>query len=125
MPFLISLSLVFGGSLVFTGLLEKQLKKKLRTFDEKSDRLWVNDKLADNAGSIIEDLVSYYPIRANHSAPEKRLRIKALIRNKEIALFLARDSKDSTIYWVYFPQYKFSRENKVWKLRTSLFNTYK
>ena len=126
-----TLTALFSGILTFVGsfalekILESNIKEDLRTFNKKRDRLFINGFQPSNAKNILNELISYSSIRTNHSVPLKRLKIKVYLNGKIINLEFARDSQDSTVYWVFVPDYNYSRDNEIWKGRTNLLNQYK
>jgi hypothetical protein len=116
---------LFGGITAFTEIMENKIKNDLKNFQSKSDKLFINGKLSESPIRVIKEIIKYYPVYTNHSTPTKELKIKALINNREINLSLARDSNDSTIYWVFLPEYTVTKNNVIWKAKTNLFNKYK
>ncbi|MDX1302778.1 hypothetical protein [Photobacterium sp.] len=47
---------------------------------------------------------------------EKRS-IRVVVRSGEFELQVAQDSKNPYLYWIYYPKYRYSRENELGKVR--------
>jgi len=74
--------------------------------------------------SLIADLRSIKCVTTNHSGPTEDINVNLITNNKMIHLLFYRDSKDSTLYWIYVNDYKTSTKNDVGKVKTTLLDKY-
>ena len=66
---------------------------------------------------LISALKKQRYITTNRTRPEKINTLRIVINLGEIELWIAEDSDNSDICWVYYPKYLYSRSNEIGKIR--------
>lgn len=83
----------------------------------------INGREVSNAAEVLSTLRELHDVPEHHSAPSTRFSID--IRGpKSVALVVARDSRDSHEYWVFYPGSMITRHNEIGRISTSAFDAY-
>ncbi|WP_207432685.1 hypothetical protein [Sabulibacter ruber] len=98
--------ILFVGGFAFEKLAQAQVASKLKRFNEQRDALYVEGQKIIHPMPLIQVLQDFKSIPTNHTTGIDHKRVEVLINNELLQLVVARDSKDSTVYWVDYPAYK-------------------
>jgi hypothetical protein len=107
-----------------------------RTATAKYDTLNFMNNLSNNYSILVEDqpvsdreqflaaLRTLSTLSAHHSHPTRRIHVRILDEQQELALELGRDSGRPQEYWVYRPDSRITNLNDIGRIVTPVFDKY-
>ncbi|MGF1703399.1 hypothetical protein L4D09_24210 [Photobacterium makurazakiensis] len=112
---ILSMIVIFVVTLVvmfsFPSAARYEIRKKLSV-----EVISVESSGTVNNTKVVEELKKISFKIAKNSHPLERFRFKVQTKAEDIHFELARDSNDSSVYWVFYPAYRAGRTNPVGKI---------
>jgi hypothetical protein len=109
------------------GSIEKTLKSEVTRFVRNISSgatVMVNGQTVRNPENVISEMAKLTKSDAHHSHPTIRIRVDLIDGNRRLTLELGRDSELPTEYWVFCPDYRFTKMNEIGRITTDIFADY-
>jgi hypothetical protein len=117
----IQVSFMVGGSMKKT--LRAEVIRFLKNITPEAT-VMVNGKTIQNSQNVISEMAKLTKLAAHHSHPTIRIHAEVIDENRRLRLELGRDSELPTEYWVFCPDYRFTKLNEIGRITTNFFNDY-
>jgi uncharacterized membrane protein YuzA (DUF378 family) len=105
--------------------LENRIRSKVLPFlnsTSVNNQVLINAKPVLNSSQIIATLSNTKPYEGHHSHPEDYIEVVIQSNGQIMTLYLARDSKRSQEYWVFFPGLSWTIE--IGRVTTAIFDEF-
>jgi hypothetical protein len=112
---------------IFGGLIEKTLRAEVIRFvrNVSSDAtVMVNGQIVMNSQNVVSEVAKLTKTAAHHSHPTTRIRVDLIDADRRLTLELGRDSELPNEYWVFCPEYRFTKMNEIGRITTDIFTDY-
>ncbi len=112
--------IVFTGMVFLSGMLFFSQTYQIRTIlaEELSNDSFVIESYVDfDESKLLDAIKNKKYVTTNRTRPLSKSRVRIVVHNGEIELFVAEDSKNKNVFWVYYPKYRYSRLNEIGKIR--------
>ena len=116
--------LLMACTKVFRSVIWEKLNRVIEHYDASTDRVYVNGKQVKDGAEMVKALQIPFSALANHSGPDGKLEVMIVKDNDTARLTVKRDSRTYDEYYVFYNEYKYSRENHIRRLKTKVFDRY-
>jgi hypothetical protein len=114
--------MIFLSALLKEGS-RKEIQFYLDHLDLRTVSIRVNGGSVANPGAVIEALHVQPEITAHHSHPTESITVTIDDKLGQLQLRLGRDSERPQEYWVFYPRYRYTEHNEVYRINTALFDS--
>lgn len=108
----------FSYAFILDHIVQQELLSRLRTFDLSRDKIFLNNKLADNK-AFAANLVGLKSIFNHRRSIDNNYEVKAVVKGEAIDLRLTRSLYDSTVFIVDYTKTGIFENYHVGEIRTN------
>ena len=116
--FIIHLILFAALSIISNRIFWNDKLDIMKNYNFISDRCYVNDSLIQDPSNILKSLQGYKGISPNHTHPDKKIEIRIEIPNRNVMIYVFRDSYHKDQYWIIDYQEKYNMYNELGIIET-------
>jgi len=115
------------ASFMVGGSMEKTLRAEVIRFlgnISSEATVMVNGQTVQNPQDVISEVAKLTKLDAHHSHPTIRIHVDIINEDRRLRLELGRDSELPTEYWIFCPDYRFTKMNEIGRITTDVFSDY-
>jgi hypothetical protein len=121
---------IFLGSVLgmFGDLIEASARIQVKEFlvsVSGKETVLIDGQSAKDSQKVIDQLKDIRWMPGHRSHDTDRIDIRIVDGDKNMNIFIRRDSDVPTEYWVYYPYYKFTSKMEIGRINTDIFNDFK
>ncbi|EOX1767263.1 hypothetical protein ACPDME_003480 [Vibrio cholerae] len=110
---------IFTGMAIISVMLFFSQKYQIRTLLSKELSAYsfvIESHEEFNESKLLDALKNRKYVTTHKARPLSKSKVRIVVNYGEIELLLAEDSKNSSLFWVYYPKYRYSRLNPIGKV---------
>ena len=120
--------IVFASIFLLRWIIEIRVRHEIKELANTSNqKIEINGSSAVNkevCSQLTHDIQNIFDDLGNHSSPTDTFLITISSQRQTISLRFCRDSKNDSIYWIYWDKYKTTDDNCLGKVSTNCLKNY-